>query len=557
MRAILIYMVLAITALLFSNSSYAQTVTDQQQVLYLRRLQLLGKFNTNYSFQQRNIIAEQTSIPTIIKDFSFGDIIPQKKQDTTNNFFRLLPLNKWDVYNTHHPITINDAEMIPSVGYQTLITTGIFYKKNHWTAQLKPVFQFTENKPYETFYTEFVAQHWHDYYQWINKIDLPERFGSNPINKLNPGQSYLKYNFKNAAIGISTENMWWGPGYYQSLLMTNNAPGFLHLTYESKHPLKTIFGSVEWQVITGLLNNSNIEPLEPRRVFNGQFLYQPKLNEQRIISGATVSFQPKFLEGLHIGFAKTAYLYTTDAKSPLDYLPLFGFYGLKTTAAEKNKRKQIMGSLFFRYQMKNENAEVYAELGRNDKTMSPLFFMDDAAAPTAFVAGFRKMFPLKKETSFELAAEFTQLGFNSVNLINNVQSWYLSDTVRHGYTNNGKVIGSGIGPGSNSQLIELAYNNGIDRISLQLERRIHNNDFFYYTFARILDFRRHWTDAMATVKIDKTYKNFLFGGSVTMMRTLNYQWMYKEYDAIWYKNGLDFLTLQGQLYFHYRFNLKK
>ena len=57
MRAIFIYLVLAITALLFSNTSYAQTVTDQQQVLYLRRLQLLGKFNTNYSFQQRNIIA--------------------------------------------------------------------------------------------------------------------------------------------------------------------------------------------------------------------------------------------------------------------------------------------------------------------------------------------------------------------------------------------------------------------------------------------------------------------------------------------------------------------
>jgi len=50
MRAILIYMVLAITALLFSNSSYAQTVTDQQQVLYLRRLQLLGKFNTTIVF---------------------------------------------------------------------------------------------------------------------------------------------------------------------------------------------------------------------------------------------------------------------------------------------------------------------------------------------------------------------------------------------------------------------------------------------------------------------------------------------------------------------------
>jgi len=207
--------------------------------------------------------------------------------------------------------------------------------------------------------------------------------------------------------------------------------------------------------------------------------------------------------------------------------------------------------------MKNEKAEVYAELGRNDKTMSPLFFMDEAATPTAFVAGFRKMFSLKKEASFEFGAEFTQLGFNNPDLIFNVKSWYLSDSVRHGYTNNGKVIGAGIGPGGNSQLVEIAYNKGINRIALQFERRIHNNDFFYYTFERILDWRRHWTDALATIKIDKTYKNFLFGGSITTMRTLNYQWMYKEYDTTWYKNGLDFLTLQGQVFFHYRFNLKK
>lgn len=544
----------------------AQTVTDPSQQLYIRRQQLSGTFNKNYSFSQRYLLAGQTNFDQIIQDFSFGDRIVHniegtKILDTTKQKIRLLPLSKWDVYNTHHPITINDAEMIPSVGYQTVISTGIFYERGHITAQFKPSFVFTENKPYETFYTEHNAIHWRDYYQWINKIDMPERFGTSPINRIAPGQSFIKYNFKNSSVGISTENRWWGPGYYQSLLLTNNAPGFLHLAYESKKPMKTIFGSIEWQAITGVLENSHIEPLEPRRVYYGTTLYVPKPDKQRMFTGLTVTVQPKFLDGLFVGFAKTAYMYTQEAKSPLDYLPLFGFYGVNTTQLEKNKRKQMMGSLFVRYLMQKEHAEFYAEFGRNDQTLNPLFLMANTTVPTAFVAGFRKLFPQKNGANLEFGMELTQLSFNNAKLIFDAKSWYLGDSVKQGYTNRGKVMGSGLGPGGNSQLLEVAYNKGINRVALVVERRIHNNDFFYYTFERIKDWRRHWVDAIATLKVDHHYKNFLFGGSFTAMRSNNYQWWYKEYDPVinpstYYKNGLDFMTLQGQVYFHYRFNLK-
>ncbi|MFX8805488.1 capsule assembly Wzi family protein, partial [Acinetobacter baumannii] len=54
-------------------------------------------------------------------------------------------------------------------------------------------------------------------------------------------------------VGISSENLWWGPGIYNSLLMSNNAPGFWHLTFNSRKPLKTPIGDFEWQLIGGKL----------------------------------------------------------------------------------------------------------------------------------------------------------------------------------------------------------------------------------------------------------------------------------------------------------------
>jgi hypothetical protein len=193
--------------------------------------------------------------------------------------------------------------------------------------------------------------------------------------------------------------------------------------------------------------------------------------------------------------------------------------------------------------------------------MNPLFLLGSDPHPTGFVAGFRKLVSLRNQSNLEFGIEFTQLGFNDKQLIRDVKSWYLDDTVRHGYTNRGQIIGSGIGPGGNSQLFEVAWNKGMNRISLQLERRIHNNDFFYYTFERIKDYRRHWADIIATLSINRTYKNFMYGGSINTLRTLNYQWWYIERDPVitwqnYFQNGLDYLTLQGQLYLYYRFNLK-
>ncbi|WP_163277304.1 capsule assembly Wzi family protein, partial [Enterobacter hormaechei] len=73
------------------------------------------------------------------------------------------------------------------------------------------------------------------------------------IQRIRAGQSSFRLNYKVLSVGISSENLWWGPGIYNSLLMSNNAPGFWHLTFNSRKPLKTPIGDFEWQLIGGKL----------------------------------------------------------------------------------------------------------------------------------------------------------------------------------------------------------------------------------------------------------------------------------------------------------------
>jgi len=71
-------------------------------------------------------------------------------------------------------------------------------------------------------------------------------------------------------------------------------------------------------------------------------------------------------------------------------------------------------------------------------------------------------------------------------------------SVRHGYTNNGEVMGAGIGPGSNSHYLELAMIDKLDRYGIAFEVIEQDNDFFIVAFEGIAgDFRRYWKDLIS------------------------------------------------------------
>lgn len=547
---------LLIICTIFNLIIYAQVITEQSHYHLIRRSQVYDNLNEKISFNFRSIFKNQDSITPISSDIFFGRRINFKRNNFNSIELTILPINTSFVFNSHHPTNINDGEFLPSKGIQKNISHGIHIKRGNWSTQIRPSLLISENKPFQTFLTQYDGIHWRDYYEWVNRIDLPERFRDGKIISAYLNQSYMKYNYKNASIRLSTENLWWGPGMYQSLLMTNNSPGFLHLNFQSDKPISTKWGNIEWQTISGKLLNSKIEPVESRRVFNGQFLYNPKIEDQRIITGGLISFQPKHIPGLFIGYTKIAYLYKKDAKSVIDFLPLFGTFGLDLTKSEKLDRKKTMGSIFFRYLMQKEKAEIYAEIGNKNKTINPTKILSTENQFNGYVAGLRKFLLLRNKQNIEIGLEFFQVGLQNSNDISNIKSWYLDESIRHGFTNRGQIVGSGLGPGSNSQLIETAWNSQIHRIALTFERRIHNNDFYYYTFRPTKDFRRHWVDLLTSIQFQAKLKNMFINIGISGVRTLNYHWWYVDRDLNlnhlnYFKNGLDVFNILAQCSINY------
>ncbi|MFD2145299.1 capsule assembly Wzi family protein [Mucilaginibacter antarcticus] len=184
------------------------------------------------------------------------------------------------------------------------------------------------------------------------------------------GQSSLRLNHKAFSVGISTENLWWGPGIRNSLVMSNNAPGFTHLTLNTRRPVKTPIGSFEGQIVGGQLMNSGFAPLTPDGTYFGTNLYVPKPNDWRYLTGLSVSWQPKWVPGLFLGLTQSKQMYGKDLTSIGNYLPFYSSVKAVGGPDDPINTADRRTSFFMRWLWTQEHAEIYFEWGETIPTLT-------------------------------------------------------------------------------------------------------------------------------------------------------------------------------------------
>lgn len=505
---------------------------------YYRRMQLMGKLDSTVSFTIRPLFPANISTTDDVFDPDSGlkndhwvDFNRSIKIPNEQFSFQLLPVSWKQQTNSHHPYGWNDGAMVPAKGYQTLLSAGVFAKIGFLTIQLAPEYVYAANRDFQV--SEKV----------LRGIDLPERFGNSAFSKATWGQSSVRLNFGPASLGISNENLWWGPGRKSSLMMSNNAPGFKHITLNTTKPIASPIGSFEAQFIGGKLESSRIAP------YDDTYVQQ----DWRYVSGMNISYQPKWLPGLFVGFTRVFQAYNDDIEGFAGYVPfLTPFQKKNTNDGDEFPRDQIL-SLYTRWVFPKVNAEVYFEFGQNDNSHD---FRDFITAPEhsrTYLFGFSKLVPLKvREGEFiEINAELTQTSQNIDRVLRGAGSWYTHGQIKHGYTNRGQIMGAGMDLGANIQSLDVSWVKGLKKIGLSFDRYEHNpHDAPVFLNGN----SRKWVDYALAGIGEWNYKNMLLHAKVQGIQSLNYQWRLEGYDpALYYMPNNDVLNFHGELGVAFRF----
>jgi len=550
--------------------SFCQTINLNESYLsnYLRTSQIAGKFKNDVSFTlkpfdigtsghkiENNVFNTEEYSPTLITFFNDKGKI------------KILPLDYNIEFNSHHPYNRNNGSMIPNRGYQHIISAGIYAEIGPLSIQLKPEHLYSENKDFEGF-GEGPNGHypviWAKRYKLWNKIDMPERFGEKSISKTLIGQSSIRLNFKDLSLGISNENIWWGPSIRNSIMMSNHASGFKHITFNTTKPLKTKIGNFEWQLISGRLESSGYLPANSDFQYAGTNIYVPKINQEgrtddwRYLQGYSITYSPKWVSGLSLGFIRWVQAYSALFEGKYwwmegnpTWFPVFDNLFRKNDKYENYEAQtNEAAGMFLRWLWKDSKAEIYGEYHFNDAKQNIRDLLLDSDHSRAVTVGLQKIFKINAD-DFLFSWEWTQMEQTASRLLRNAGSWYEHSWTYDGYTNEGEVLGAGIGPGSNSHYFALNRIREKEKLGIALEIIDQDNDFYHEAFASASDFRRYWKDFNLHINFSKKFKQFWLSSNFMYSRSLNYQWDLDDTATPYYHPGNDVNNFHMTLKFSY------
>ncbi|WP_373396513.1 hypothetical protein V8V91_17490 [Algoriphagus halophilus] len=285
-------------------------------------------------------------------------------------------------------------------------------------------------------------------------------------------------------------------------------------------------------------------------------VYIPKPEDSnRYISGLVFTYQPKWVPGLFLGYGSVNHMYRKDVSTLGDVLPVFnGRKGPENILDPIRDKRQQFSSGFFRWLSPEGHFEFYGEYGTNGNSRRIGDFMIEPESGRAFTFGFSHLMSLKKPGHyFQISSEMTQTGQTIREDIRNLETWYIHDHVRDGYTHNGQVLGAGNGPGSNVIFVELAWVNNMNRFGLQMERIVYNNDFYYYRYEASKDWRNKYVDLVPSLVGDWKVGDFLISGKMQYVNTLNYKWYLENQPDQYFVPGYDRKNFVAQVGVSYLF----
>ena len=505
-------------AVLFSVKGNAQNAfLDEIKFMdNQRNIQLLGNVPDSNLIKSYSFMTRSTSTFQFLQGSSY--------RNSKKLYIKSFQLSDIRQNNDHMPIGFNDGSMYPAVGQQERVSAGVNIRWKALDINIQPEWVSAQNlQQYVDKGNQTDGNWWPRYYLiTANNIDDFRRFGKESINEYSLGQTRLGLSYPNFAVGVSCESLWGGPGRINSLLFTNNAPGFKHAYLQTQKPIKTKIGSFELKAVMGVLDSTKYENPDDsimRTIWRGGIY--PKSNATRSINAFIINWQPKWVPNFYLGYAYSKVFYTDS----------------------NGNEKMGVGVLMGRFIMPKDHAEFYVELGTPNQLPWPgSFFVD--SAKTGFTIGARKIFPNLKRNSFlEFSVELTQLQLMDPRKVftpnapfdgPQYNSWYTSTQIRQGYTSNAQMLGASIGPGSNSQFMGLSWNKGYNKIGVHVQRVVHNNDFYNYAYLSSVGYGKsnaYWVDLMSGLEAQiNPQKNIIIAGSILNTRAINWRWLRIEDD---------------------------
>lgn len=445
------------------------------------------------------------------------------KQDTTiiafhqavkhpSESFEFLDITSRFSYNSSYPRGFNDGPIWKGKGMTWELHGGLAGNKGVLSYHFQPALFYSQNLNFDLS-NERINSLSEFAYQLTSQIDWTQRYGQNPFLSFHPGQSEVKITINNFFTSISTQNYSFGPSIFNPILLSQQGEGFPHIRI-GNNPLSLgeKIGKLEVNFLAGLLKESN-------------YFDSNRDNDRRYFNGLFFGFSPSFMKNINIGFGKVLYKQTRffAAEDVLSTVYIFDSGVKDGDTISTNDTFDQLASISVEWRFPEVGFRAYGEFAKNDFTGNARWTLIEPEHSRGYTIGFEKNIITKRGKEVQLIYEHTNLSVNQAYLWRATPPFYSHGVNRQGYTNNGQLLGAGIGPGGNSDHFAIQIKNHDNNLFGLLIQRIENNrDFFV---RNIQDLELHDIEYSLGGSLKKKLNGFYLVSEATISHNFNRNFM--------------------------------
>jgi hypothetical protein len=414
---------------------------------YLRVMQIAGKVPL-YPWSIRGF--SRREITRLATADSTG---PWKLRDRFNSApITVGPLRLGATLNSAYPYGANDGPVWAGRGLTSVVSGGIAAALGPISLALDPLAFRANNTAFDLLPNGLSGPQAYNHGRFSTVVDLPQRFGSSPYSRVDPGNSSVRFDSRLVTFGVSTANEWIGPATEYPFLLGNNAPGFPHLFLGTGEPLNIWLGRIHARLMWGKLYQSDYSPVTGPT----QFAFDTATGT--VISGGTIRlmtsgemvFLPRGVSGLEVGVARFFHIpNTSDEPNSAFWRKAVRVLFLKNELAQGDFGgfDNQLASLFFRWVFPHAGLEVFGERGFEDQFYNLRDLILNPDHEREYMLGFQKVLRTSPNRVDVLRVELVNYQEATVARVRGEGGIYVHYTLRQGHTNRGQLLGASPGAG--------------------------------------------------------------------------------------------------------------
>jgi hypothetical protein len=433
---------------------------------------------------------------------------PSVRYESDKGFGLISPLVKTS-FNSNYPRGYNDGPIWKGKGLTFELHGGVQGKKGILSYTFLPAIYYSQNSQFQLAPQISLAIDKYNY-QFTNQIDWVQQYGPDSFVAYHLGQSELRVDVGKLSASMSTQNYSVGPSVFNPIIMSRQAGGFPHFRLSLK-PIdinikKINLGKVEVNYLMGLLRES-------------KYYDNNSKNNNRYFNGLFIAYSPSFLPELTFSFNKVLYKQTQFFNSE-DLISVLYIIddGIRHGVNTGNDTFDQLASLTMEWNLPESGFRTYVEFAKNDFSGPFLWTLLEPEHSRAYTIGFEKKILLQKRRYITLFYEHTNLSKNSTFLYRAEPPYYAHEVNRQGYTHNGQIVGSGLGPGGNSDHLGFTMNWAQKSLGFLVQRIESDKDYFIKNIQNIVD---HDQEYSVSLFLQKESANFIYGLEGTLSKNYN------------------------------------